>query len=278
MLTAIRPHRRRTLAGVGRCRADVVTAIAEEAREVPVPPLDDGACQVWWARPRQVPEPLLRTALSDTERQRADRYRREDDQLRSLSGAWLLRSALAAHLGASPDGVKLDRTCDECGEPHGRPRLVGDAGIELSVSHSGDRVAVAISRAGPVGVDVERIDMKPQAADLADPVSADVLSGAERVGLESIPRGGRHVAFIRIWVRKEALLKATGHGLRLPLDQVEVSGPAEPPALIRWPLGRSPDEVTLLDLDAGPAHAAALALLTGGPVAVSELDAGLLPA
>ena len=75
-----------------------------------------------------------------------------------------------------------------------------------------------------------------------------------------------------MWVRKEAVLKATGHGLRIPPDQVEVSGPGEDPALLGWPLDIDPASVDLHTLDPGDGYAGAVALLADGrPVKIYEV-------
>jgi phosphopantetheinyl transferase len=42
------------------------------------------------------------------------------------------------------------------GRHHGRPRLPG-TGLHASISHSGATVAVAVSSAGAVGVDVQQV-------------------------------------------------------------------------------------------------------------------------
>ena len=84
------------------------------------------------------------------------------------------------------------------------------------------------------------------------------------------------MAFFRYWVRKEAVLKATGDGLSIPLTQLTVSGPDQPPELCGW-IGRPllPGIVTMYDLDAAPSYAAALALV-GRDATVQEWDAAVL--
>jgi 4'-phosphopantetheinyl transferase len=234
-------------------------------------PLLDDECQVWWARPDQVAEDLLASVATEGERLRAGRYRRRIDQLRSLTGCWLLRTVVAGQLGMTARQVVLDRTCPDCGLQHGRPRLPSGTGIESSVSHSGDRVAVAITRLGELGVDVEHASTTRAAYD--DELADHALSHQEHKELLAAPESRRSADFLRLWVRKEALLKATGHGLRLPMDQIEVSPADQAPALLRWPLPRPVEEVRMATLNPGPEHVAALAVLTGAPIAIRELDA-----
>jgi hypothetical protein len=98
----------------------------------------------------------------------------------------------------------VDRSCPSCGRHHGRPRLPG-TGPDVSISHSGATVAVAVSTAGAVGVDVQQV-----ADDSVHDLSPLVLAESE----------ARHVVVARdffiYWTRKEALVKATGDGVAVP--------------------------------------------------------------
>jgi 4'-phosphopantetheinyl transferase len=231
----------------------------------------DGECQIWWARPDQVPEDRLTSVVPEAEQRRAGRYRQRVDRLRSLTGAWLLRAAVAAQTGDRPGEVLVDRTCTDCGQQHGRPRLPANSGIEVSVSHAGERVAVALTRLGEVGVDVE---FTPLTTHFDRDLAENTLSSWELAHLDGSGHPGAD--FHRLWVRKEALLKATGHGLRMPMSRVEVSPADQPPALVSWPLDIPVDRVRLAMLEPGPRHHAAVAVLTAEPLRVRELDADLL--
>ncbi|GAA1313821.1 4'-phosphopantetheinyl transferase family protein [Saccharothrix xinjiangensis] len=208
-------------------------------------------CEVWWARPVDG----LTGLLDADERARLARFRDRGALLRHVTGRALARVLLGRELGASPAGVRLTASCERCGCANGKPRLAEPRGVHFSVSHSGDRVVVALSRGADVGVDVEETGpVDPRAAELA-----------------GCPAGaGFHLA----WARKEAVLKATGHGLSVPPAAVRLSPPDEPPRLLGWsgpePLGTP---VALHDLDAGPGYAASVALLTGGAWAVEQFDA-----
>src|SRR2546429_9593787 len=112
---------------------------------------------------------------------------------------------------------------------------------------------------------------------MPDGIPWNALSPAEQATLRRLPERDQTPEFLRMWVCKEAVLKATGHGLRIPPDQVEVSGPGEKPALRRWPLDVPPESVTLHTLDPGHGYIGVAALLAGGEVVkVSEADAQLL--
>jgi 4'-phosphopantetheinyl transferase len=121
-------------------------------------------CLVHVARLGQLEDHHARL-LEESERTRLEQYRFEGDRQRFILGAVLARSGAAEALQADAASITLDRTCPDCGTPHGKPSAVA-GGPQISVSHSGDVVLVAVTQAAPVGVDVEVIDA-PAALALA---------------------------------------------------------------------------------------------------------------
>lgn len=224
---------------------------------------------VWWAAPRDV-RPAHRELLDEVEQTRHDRYVHRVDRDRFTLGVALTRLALARRMDVDPAKVPLLRDCPDCGRPHGRPRLApassAAVGPFISVSHSGDRVAVALALDGPVGVDVEAA-----ARPLDDDVVGQLLAAPELVVWRTLPADRRQAALLAYWTRKEAILKATGDGLREPMDDLHVTPPQRPPELLDWP--RRPElvgRVRLHPLNPGAGHAACLALLDQPDAAVRE--------
>ena len=245
--------------------------------ELPVlglPP--DGTADVWWARRPDAADRHI-ALLDETERRRWAAYRRDEDRERFLTGCALAKTALARYTGRRPADVLFDRTCGQCGEPHGKPVLAG-GGVQHSVAHSGDLIAVAVART-PVGVDVEQLDGRRRPlggnGDL-DGLARIVLSAAEQAALAGVPSAGRARAFLVAWTRKEAVTKATGDGLRAAFSDVVVAADAGPPRLVSWPYPRSPREVSLLDLDVDTAYVAALAVIGRCEVARARDGSALL--
>ncbi|GAA3720944.1 4'-phosphopantetheinyl transferase superfamily protein [Spinactinospora alkalitolerans] len=229
-------------------------------------------CAVWWADPALAGPAALPALLDERERERHARYRMAADRDRYAAAHALARLVCAREAGCAPQEVAFTLHCGHCDrpEPHGKPRPAGPAqGLELSITHSGARVAVAVARGAAVGVDVEQVREGRDIEGLAD----YALTGAERTALDAVPAAGRTAGFFTYWSRKEALLKATGEGLSGGLASVAVSGPADDPAVLAWDSPGAPEHVWLGDLDAGPDHRAALAVLTGAPVDVVEHDA-----
>jgi 4'-phosphopantetheinyl transferase len=211
---------------------------------------------------------------SRAEEVRAARFRDPADRARSLVAAALLRRAVALLDGRRPAEVAVGRWCRGCARlaDHGRPVVWGAGGVEpgvhLSVAHSGDVVVAAVTDAGPVGVDVER-----EAGTDFEGFDDGVLSDREQAHLRRLPPEVRAAWRARTWTRKEALLKATGHGLAVEprgVDVLELDDDA-----VRWPQAladdlRPPARAHLVDLPVlAPGHAATLALLaTAGPEVV----------
>ncbi len=202
---------------------------------------------VWWASPAHA-RPWHDDLLTPAERERAEAYRRPADRDRFVVANALLRLAAERWLGFPP---KVDRACDDCAKPHGKPRIIAGGALEVSVSHSGERIAVALTETGPIGVDVEAVTDKDLGLLLRY-----VFSPME---LETLPDPA--AVFYRAWTRKESLLKATGRGLRTAMSKLTVL----------------PDsEHNMHDLDAGPGYAAALTVLSDAPITVTHHDGATL--
>ncbi|MEV5437272.1 4'-phosphopantetheinyl transferase superfamily protein [Streptomyces sp. NPDC052682] len=128
----------------------------------------------------------------------------------------LLKHAAAAVLGAEPADLELAR------RPGGRPYLRGCGRLDVSLSHTGDVVAVGLSRLGPIGVDVEPGDRTAYGTGLEE----DVCTEHERAALGWLPQEGRNAAVIRLWTLKEAYTKALGLGTRLSFRSFGFTVPA----------------------------------------------------
>ncbi len=219
----------------------------------------EGAAEVWWARRKDATAGLT-GLLDDGERRRWERYRLDEDRDRFLVGCALIRTVVARHTGQRPAEVVLDRTCGRCGAPHGRPVVGG--GPAVSVTHSGDLVAVAVTGGMPVGVDVERSRARPWLSGGAGgPARAVrfVLSDGERAELAACDDPAR--ALLVAWTRKEAVTKATGDGLGVPFSRVVLSAAGGRPRVVAWPYPASPAGVRLFDLRAAPGYAACAAVI-----------------
>lgn len=183
-----------------------------------------GTVQVWRVPVDGSPDDT--TPLSDEEKARAARLRRQADRDRFTTAWVLVRRVLAARLRTDPAGLRFRRTCRSCGrDGHGKPALLDGEGWEFSLSHAGEHVLLAVSDAGPVGADIEA------AGDHLSAVAHLVRSPREHVETAD--------EVLRIWVRKEAVLKATGDGLSVPMSSFSVTPftwPSDPTVAARMAL------------------------------------------
>jgi 4'-phosphopantetheinyl transferase len=118
----------------------------------------------------------------------------------------LVRQALAKTLGGM---LAVDeRSLSLLSQPGQGIRLAPpwqDVGI--SVSHEPGLSLAAIHRAGPVGIDLMRVD--PPLPDL-EALAHDYLGPATAAAIAALPATQRQPAFARAWCRLEAGLKCLG--------------------------------------------------------------------
>lgn len=93
----------------------------------------------------------------------------------------------------------------------GKPKFVNDNRIHFSLSHSGKFAACAMAKM-PIGIDVQMIK-KPN-LQIAKKYFTDN---------ELKLNDGSEKWFMRIWARKEAVVKAEGSGISIGLSKIDVS-------------------------------------------------------
>ncbi len=152
----------------------------------------------------------------------------EQERLRQFAFPWLrtryavahaaLRTVAARCLGTAPTDVRWATG------PYGKPFPAG-SGLELNLSHAGDWGMIAVGHRCPVGVDIEAIVPGRAGPEMIRAVT----STAERAAFAALPVREHPRAFFRLWVRKEAVIKALGTGLSRPLDTIDVPLAAEAP-------------------------------------------------
>ncbi|WP_019287750.1 MULTISPECIES: 4'-phosphopantetheinyl transferase family protein [Arsenicicoccus] len=198
--------------------------------------------------------PALRGLLDDDELRRLDGLHRPADRARLVTSHALLRLALASRCGVDALEVVLERRCPTCGSTEHGKVLAPDLDQHVSLGHAGDLVVVALSPTAPVGVDVE-----VESACGFEGFAEVSLHPAEVEELAELSERDADWARATWWVRKEAALKATGHGMTIDPTSVRVTPPTEEPALLAWPESPSPT-VHLADLRVPGSYAAAVAL------------------
>ena len=202
-------------------------------------------------------DPADLALLDAGERARAERKRAATP---FVTGHALVRRTLGELLDRDPASLSFEKRCTTCrSELHGKPSLVDVAGWHFSLSYTSSLAVVAVAEGVEVGVDTEDL------TDADFEGFADVTLARDETGaFDGLTGHDLLVARARVWARKEAVLKATGHGLVVDPSEVLVSGPLDPPTLVAWRAEEpAPPAVSLVDLSLeATSHRAAVAGLT----------------
>ncbi len=168
--------------------------------------------------------------LSNDEKARAGNFMSPRLRQRFAAGRARLRSLLGGHLGRDPRALVF------VANEFGKPRLAGEPSVHFSLSHSEGQALLAVSDTLEVGADVERIRVLEH-RDLAK----RYFHPNEVAAIERVSRHDDQLAaFFRTWTLKEAVVKALGKGLSIPLDTFEVSIAGSRPMLLANPEGAPP--------------------------------------
>jgi 4'-phosphopantetheinyl transferase len=152
---------------------------------------------------------LCRSLLTSEELERAAKFLKPSDAEGFILGRGLLRRILADCLRVEPSGLRFNRNAQ------GKPFLEGGE-IEFNVSHSRDRLLIAVTAGRAVGVDIEfrrsGLNMESIAKRWFAPEEQEFFKTLEK------PEDG----FFEIWAKKEAYVKALGAGIYKDLNTFAV--------------------------------------------------------
>ncbi len=156
------------------------------------------------------PEEQTLALLSTDEQERAHRFHFERDRTSFVVARSRVRKILGTCLGVAPDQIRFRYGT------RGKPEIAEPArDLHFNLSHSGDWAVLAVA-GDPIGVDLEKIDPRVRITELA----RRFFSAEDLEWLLAQPEQLRQRAFFRLWVTREAWLKATGDGLSFPLDRL----------------------------------------------------------
>lgn len=170
-----------------------------------------------------------------------------------MAGRISLRRILAEHAHVDARDVVIEE-----GENR-KPAVSLPGGVPpvyFNVSHSGDYIVIAISRAAEVGVDIE--EMRPDCP--VDDLARRYYSTREYAWLRTLAGEDRIEAFYRLWTVKEAVLKCAGLGLSVPTRMVEVLlDDGAPSVTCRDKDRKALEQLQVTELHPVPGYAGALA-------------------
>lgn len=143
---------------------------------------------------------LLKT-LNHFEQEKVKSFKRELDADISLLSRFLLRHLLAPMINRQASAIEF------LYNDYNRPYLKG---IDFNLSHSGNRIIIAINPTGRIGVDIEKIrKVEPSLAEICfTEEEKKYIFKSDDLNLNS---------FFQLWTLKEAFIKADGKGMSYPL-------------------------------------------------------------
>ncbi len=150
--------------------------------------------------------------LTERDVARYERFYFERHRKEFLLGKVLVRTVLSEYGGLNPSQWKFIEN------EYGKPALaVGQNGssIYFNLSHSGDRLVMAVGKHEFLGIDIERSDRKRRVKKIAD----RYFSARELQPLLELEELAQQERFYDLWTLKEAYIKARGMGLALSLKQ-----------------------------------------------------------
>ncbi len=153
----------------------------------------------------------LDVLLDAAERALAERFAFPALRRRYRVAHAVLRCALAHWTGQAPASLRLEI------DPQGKPAVRG--GPAFNLSHSANRLLLGITDAGRLGVDVEVL----RPIDDLEGMARHNFATDECEAVLACPQAERPGAFLKVWTRKEAMIKALGGGLSIPLQSFSVS-------------------------------------------------------
>lgn len=171
-----------------------------------------------WSHTIHFDDPFLREApylLSNEEMFRASRYHFEKDRRVYESGHVFIRKILAHYTSIEASKLELSPIVNQ------KPKLENAPfRLHFNISHSGNKILVALGFNSDVGIDVEKVlpdfDM--------DGFAEANYHANELAQFRSLSNNEQTDYFYKIWTRKEAWLKLTGEGINDKLKDLDFSG------------------------------------------------------
>ncbi|OJW46913.1 MAG: hypothetical protein BGO67_07325 [Alphaproteobacteria bacterium 41-28] len=169
-----------------------------------IPLLASNEVHIWSAclSKNQVNIPRFQSLLSADESQKANSFRFLKDKHAFIVSRGILRCLLGGYLRKDPQHIEILYGL------WGKPCLSQEYSLYFNLSHSKEYTLYAFASSYELGIDLEYIDSTLDVAKIAP----TILSSQERAFWEEVPPKDKTYVFFKLWVYKEALLKASGKG------------------------------------------------------------------
>jgi 4'-phosphopantetheinyl transferase len=151
--------------------------------------------------------------LDPSEQHLASTIKNEQFRKRYVEIHARLRIFLGDVVNAVPGQIRIHKT------DYGKPYLVDYPDLAFNLSHTTNKMVVAIADNCDLGVDIEQCKPRANLAGLVDKCFAEV----EKSYWQKLSQPHKIKAFYHFWTRKEAFVKATGRGIALGLKQCVIN-------------------------------------------------------
>lgn len=200
--------------------------------------------------------------LNQTEQQHACTIKNRQLHSRYVEIHARLRILLGNAVNAGPEQLSIHKA------EYGKPYLADYPELAFNLSHTANKMVVAIAYNCELGVDIELCKTRTNLPALVDKCFAE----EEKNHWQQLPEPQKTLAFYRFWTRKEAFVKATGRGIALGLKQCAIN-PENPKELLRIPkdYGQA-SEWLMQDIDLGGSICGALAAKNKGANRIAGMD------
>jgi len=178
------------------------TPLTEEVIHLYLVPLDITAAR----------EDELCDVLSDEEKKRAEQFKFLHLKKRFIAAQGELRLLLSRYLSQTPESIIIERT------KYGKPYLQTNTAFKFNLSHAGDYMLCGFALNSEIGMDLELIRNNYSWKK----ISQRFFHATEAEYLQALPREQQQRDFFKLWVKKEAFIKAIGLGLFCALDKFQV--------------------------------------------------------
>ena len=155
----------------------------------------------------------LGSFLDQSEHARAARIQAHEGRRRFVLGHGALRLVAGRYLNRRPGEIVF------ASNVRGKPAIV-HADLCFTYSTSGNMAVMAFTVGADIGIDIEEVRPVEQPLDIA----SKYFHALEVRELAGTTADQRDIAFLRLWTGKEAVVKAAGLGLTMPLDGFCLTG------------------------------------------------------
>jgi 4'-phosphopantetheinyl transferase len=158
---------------------------------------------------------LLGSLLSQYEIDRVDRFHMDNNKNRFIYSRGLLRILISAYTDIKPSSVNLAYNM------YGKPELEKNkniSSIHFNLSYSEDTIYIGFLKNNSIGIDIEFLKPISNFFELAERYFTD----SEIRQLKALPKEKQLEGFYTCWTGKEAVIKAIGGGLSIPLKDFNI--------------------------------------------------------